>query len=151
MSSQDLQKQRQGYLKKKADMIGRSVYLALLGCVFLSFAAIYLLVVWKIYNGALFQVRYQDWVGILTFTTVGMIVLWASCRQEKQIMYLPYVPPVTSDILPAEEVLVRSSQEPTQEQSTVLLRAAGENGDKPEQLLRASLNEVKNDIRGNQL
>ena len=44
--------------------------------------------------------------------------------QEKATLL--HVPPVRPDTLPAEEVLVRGSQEPTLEQSGVLLRAARE-------------------------
>jgi hypothetical protein len=56
---------------------------------------------------------------------------------------VPYVPPVKFDTLPAEEVLVRGAQEPTQEQSAVLLRAAEESADTPaEQLLRAAESEI---------
>jgi hypothetical protein len=52
---------------------------------------------------------------------------------------IPYVQPVTINTLPAEEVLVRGSEEPIQEQSTSLLRAAGERDEFPvEELLRAS-------------
>src|SRR5258708_6457352 len=57
-----------------------------------------------------------------------------ACREEET---LPYVPPFLPDKLPAEEVLVRGSQEPTHEQSTVLLRAAEYKYVNPEQLLSA--------------
>jgi len=62
-------------------------------------------------------------------------------RQVSTAALLPYIPPIAPNTLPVEEVLVRGSQEPTQEQRTVLLRAAGEKDDKPEQLLRASVGE----------
>jgi hypothetical protein len=37
---------------------------------------------------------------------------------------LPYIPPVTPDTLPPDEILVRGSEEPPVAQSEVLLRAA---------------------------
>ncbi|HLK60928.1 MAG TPA: hypothetical protein VKU00_30470 [Chthonomonadaceae bacterium] len=52
---------------------------------------------------------------------------------------LPYIPPVTSDTLPAAEVLVRGSVEPTQEQSQILLRGTdGSAGIGEQELLRGS-------------
>jgi len=52
---------------------------------------------------------------------------------------LPYVPPVTADTLPAEEVLVRGSEQPTQEQGKVLLRGTdGSGGAGEQELLRSS-------------
>jgi hypothetical protein len=49
---------------------------------------------------------------------------------------IPPVPPVTVDTLPAEEVLVRSSAEPTVRQSEMLLRAATGQEMPTEELLR---------------
>ena len=58
---------------------------------------------------------------------------------HKNIKHIPYVPPVTSDTLPAEEVLVRGSEEPTQEQSKVLLRGTEcSMGTGEQELLRSS-------------
>jgi hypothetical protein len=61
----------------------------------------------------------------------------ASQRQARQ---LSYVPPVTPKTLPAEEILVRGSEEPPVQQSEVLLRAAkpGQQEMSAEELLRAS-------------
>jgi|SRR5579884_273968 len=57
-------------------------------------------------------------------------------RTAKQ---LPYVPPVTADTLPAEEVLVRGSEQPSQEQGKVLLRGTGGSvGTGEQELLRSS-------------
>jgi hypothetical protein len=64
-------------------------------------------------------------------------------RQEAK--QLPYVPPVTANTLPAEEVLVRGSEEPTQEQGKVLLRGAdGSAGTGEQELLRSSQGQDKN-------
>lgn len=51
---------------------------------------------------------------------------------------IPYVPPVTTDTLPGEEVLLRGSQEPTQKQSQLLLKIP-DNRSRPadQDLLRA--------------
>jgi hypothetical protein len=59
---------------------------------------------------------------------------------ETNIANLPYVPPVTLDNLPADEVLIRASQEPMGRQSEVLVRAAHEQRQATlqEELLRVS-------------
>jgi hypothetical protein len=49
---------------------------------------------------------------------------------------LRYIPPVTADALAAEEVLVRSSEEPAAPQDRVLLRAAQGQETPTEELLR---------------
>jgi hypothetical protein len=48
----------------------------------------------------------------------------------------PYVPPVTASTLPAEEILVRATEEPPVAQSEVLLRAAQGQETPKEELLR---------------
>ncbi len=45
----------------------------------------------------------------------------------------PYVPPVTPDTLPADEILVRGSEEPPVAQSEVLLRAAHRGKETPKE------------------
>ena len=75
--------------------------------------------------------------------TGGLAWLFGSIarRQAKKATTIPYVPPVTAnaDNLPAEEVLVRGSEEPLAPQREVLLRATiAEQGTPPEQLLRSS-------------
>ena len=64
---------------------------------------------------------------------------WMTAKEGKQALKVPYVPPVTADTLPAEEILVRGSQEPTQEQSRVLLRGTySRTGTGEQELLRGS-------------
>lgn len=59
-------------------------------------------------------------------------------QTSKELKDISYTPPVDTNTLPAKEILVRGSQEPIQEQSTVLLRAAEESAEVPaEELLRA--------------
>ena len=76
---------------------------------------------------------------LIVVVIAALIGVCGFCSTKDVVKSIPYVPPVTPNTLPAEEVLVRGSQEPTQEQSTVLLRAAGENTDRPEEMLRASV------------
>jgi hypothetical protein len=49
---------------------------------------------------------------------------------------VPYAPPVNPDTMPAEEVLVRGSDEPPVAQSEILMRAADGAETPPEELLR---------------
>jgi hypothetical protein len=59
-------------------------------------------------------------------------------RKARQLIY---VPPVTPDTLPAEEILIRGSQEPPVAQSEVLLRAAKETEAPLEELLHVNQTE----------
>jgi hypothetical protein len=57
--------------------------------------------------------------------------------EGKRLKRIPYVPPVSLNILPAEEILVRASEKPPVTQSEVLLRAAQKGQETPkEELLR---------------
>jgi len=63
-------------------------------------------------------------------------------KAHQEALQLPFVPPVIPDTLPAEEVLVRGSEEPAQEQGKVLLRGTDGSGSTGEQeLLRSSQQE----------
>lgn len=61
---------------------------------------------------------------------------YATVRIRKVVPELAYVPPVTTENLPAEEVLVRGSEEPPVAQREVLLRASTGVDTPKEQLLR---------------
>ncbi len=75
---------------------------------------------------------------ILSFVWVGLpgiylSALFAWCTYScwrgiqdgmNEAKSLPYIPPVTPDTLPPDEILVRGSEEPPVAQSEVLLRAA---------------------------
>jgi hypothetical protein len=64
---------------------------------------------------------------------------WDKLKAAQKAARLTYVPPVTPDALPADEILVRSSEEPPVAQSEVLLRAAQRGQETPkEELLRVS-------------
>jgi hypothetical protein len=73
---------------------------------------------------------YPDRRSILVAFVIGMvsaIPAWWSCRTiiriERELDQLPVIPSVTPDTLPAEEILVRGSEESPVAQSEVLLRA----------------------------
>jgi hypothetical protein len=90
----------------------------------------------------------QESLGTLLLFLVGSgyvgSKLWGlSGEAEAESNAMSYVPPVTPETLPAEEVLVRGSQEPTEVLSRMLLKAAGENAHVPkEQLLRAATEDL---------
>jgi len=76
---------------------------------------------------------------MLLFGWMTWILARAARRAEKRAVQLPYVPPVTADTLPAEEVLVRGSEQPIQEQGKVLLRGTQSSQElAAEKLLRGS-------------
>ena len=82
--------------------------------------------------------------GMIAFCAVGCIVSIVLYRfaqalqiRAAKLARLPYVPPVTPNTLPADEILVRSSSELPTVQSAVLLRAAQGIETPKEELLRA--------------
>jgi hypothetical protein len=66
---------------------------------------------------------------------------WKGVEDGIASAQLPYVPPATPATLPADEILVRSSEEPPVSQSKVLLRAAKQQEIAPEELLRMNQGE----------
>jgi hypothetical protein len=75
--------------------------------------------------------------GMLGVITVRLVT--RGVRRAQAIKQIPYVPPVTPDALPADEILVRGSVEPPIEQSEMLLRGAQKGEETPqEELLRVS-------------
>ena len=78
--------------------------------------------------------------GVVTLVS-GLIAVGGVGLQRRGVITrrMPYVPPVTASTLPAEETLVRASEEPTVAQSEILLRAAHAEQETPQQeLLRGS-------------
>ncbi len=66
-------------------------------------------------------------------------LFWDKVKAAKTSVRILYVPPVTLDTIPAEEILVRGSDETPVAQSEVLLRAAQQGQQTPkEALLRVS-------------
>jgi|SRR5579871_3536068 len=75
---------------------------------------------------------------LLYFGGVCWGCAWLTRMAYQTTKQLPYVPPVTADILPGEEVLLRGAEAPAQEQSKRLLRSAdGRSGQEKQELLRA--------------
>lgn len=76
-----------------------------------------------------------------TLLCAGAICCYMTCRTANEAKSIPYVPPVAEQIaaLPAEEILVRGSEQPAAP-SGELLRAARAGIDtEPTELLRADL------------
>ena len=142
----DRQKQRREYLRKKAGVRGIIVGGQLLEILLFSVTGLcglasFGLLLCSIAIGPQF---YLTTLVSILLTVGGGYISWKlgklTDRAEQEERSLAFVPPVTPDTLPAEEVLVRGAQELTQEQSTVLLRAAEESVASPtEELLRASI------------
>jgi len=63
---------------------------------------------------------------------------YAIVKQGKVLAQTPYVPPFKADSLPAEEVLVRGSEQPPAVLSEVLLRAATDIETPNRELLRVT-------------
>ena len=80
--------------------------------------------------------------GIVVGLCFGVVTLRLTVlvrQAHRTVKQLPYVPPVNPNTLPAEEVLVRGSEEPAQEQGKVLLRGTdGSAGAEKQELLRSS-------------
>lgn len=154
----DRQKQRQEYVSKKTGAVGDGLWAGLTATLSAALTVV-------LFGGGLLSCFFplthtaeetgtHPVVGLIGGIVFLILSVFAGRFTFSSIRYsqerfnsaslLPYVAPVTPDTLSAEEILVRGAQEPTQEQSTVLLRAAGESADKPEQLLRASHPSDKN-------
>src|SRR5262245_15619593 len=123
----DRKKQRREYLRKK--VFG---YASLLVGFSMLSVAIVVLTSWKSY--AVTGIRLAgDVLGPLSMVVGIVVSIVASISYFrdgiKQVKTTSYIPPVTPNTLPAEEVLVRGSQEPEEEQSAVLLRAVKESGE----------------------
>ena len=80
--------------------------------------------------------------GLATFLLLKLFV--ASDKKLKSLEKVVLIPYANTADLPADESLVRASQEPVQEQQSILLRPTMEaDTSPPEQLLRASLKTVE--------
>jgi hypothetical protein len=141
------QKQRQEYLEKKAELSYDIFYASLrLGLViFITMVLGYFAwiaprksdieeTVWDICGRVIIALSA---VGGMTYACPRLFRSVVELKEQRE--EIPFVPPITTDTLPADEVLVRASEEPTQEQSAILLRAAGVSAEVPaDELLRAS-------------
>jgi hypothetical protein len=68
----------------------------------------------------------------------GQVVIWSIRNDVEDARKLPVVAPFTLSTLPADEVLVRGSEAPTEVHSEMLLRAAEGSATPKEELLRVS-------------
>ena len=141
-STMERLRKRQQYLKRKVAAYSKTGI------------ALFLAVPCALLTCILFILAFLNWTGrgadhpanLLAFA-IGTIAIGMVCcyfiliaeRGVQEVTQLSHVPPVTADTLPSEEVLVRGSEEPTQEQSKVLLRGTDGSTDTGEQeLLRSS-------------
>jgi hypothetical protein len=138
----DQQKQRWEYLRKKVGAAirgfgGRVLFFCVLivGVVCGTIGILLCLSPFLLYGAVLVLIA----VGGFKVCTI----LPGYVEQADRDRAIPYIPPVIADLLPAKEVLVRGSQEPSQDQSTMLLRATGDGAEvSSDELLRASIGEV---------
>jgi hypothetical protein len=78
-----------------------------------------------------------SFVAVCVMAFYGLLVYGANRMiKSAQKIQVQYVPPVTADTLPADEILVRGSEEPPIAQNAVLLRAAKGQETPAEELLR---------------
>ena len=117
---QDRKKQRREYLRKKGVAYTKMslTTLLMLSCAYCAFFSFIALLV--------FGYQWQAFVLSASLSVIFAGGCWRSVRAvrlaHRTAKQLPYVPPVISATLPAEEVLLRGSDALTQEQSQVLLR-----------------------------
>jgi hypothetical protein len=141
----DRKKLRREYLKKKANAYGDAAIYAIMftPTFMLAVGCALSLVMWLIWPPEVWENRTTD----LALSIIGALLCGPAswyCRKrmkesEQLAAKVPYVPPVTPDTLPADEILVRGSEEPPVVQSEVLLRAAKAGQETPqEELLRVS-------------
>jgi hypothetical protein len=73
------------------------------------------------------------------FCVLLVYFVWIAVKVSREaIKGVPYVPPIVTGTLPADEILVRGSDQPPVAQSEVLVRAANEQETPKEELLRVS-------------
>src|SRR5579871_2143700 len=131
-STQERIKKRQEYLKKKAGAYANMSIYALITLP-LSLVAGFSLIAVMLYLYDYISGKPSPDYGMSgLFSIIAVIFggfVWLFARFARQAhqeaKQLPYVPPIAADTLPAEEVLVRGSEQPAQEQGKVLLRGTG--------------------------
>jgi hypothetical protein len=120
---------RREYLWKKGRGYGLSILSGILLIPFLVLTALYaVLTITEHPFGCIF----------MAFFAWCTRCCWLGIKDSMKEADLPYVPPVTVNTLPAEEVLVRASVEPPMTQNEVLLRAAQRQETAKEELLRVA-------------
>ena len=136
---QDRVKQRRDYLKKKGWAYARATLAALLAppCALIATA----LLVSSIF--CVSQDRMLAYFLLSSTSVMGAIgasyLIEVVNQATQEVAQLPYVPPVPLHVQHTDAVLLRGSQQSTQEQSSYLLRGAKSDQDTVEQeLLRGS-------------
>ena len=128
-STQERIKKRREYLKRKGGAYAKISWSAFLT----GLLTVMLVVVIRTTGPARIALTVFYWSYLL------VVLIHSAHKTHQAVKKLPYVPPVTADTLPAEEVLVRGSEEPVQKQSKVLLRGTQSGLESAEQeLLRSS-------------
>ena len=137
-------KQRREYLKQKGwayTEAGVTALLSISGAIaaisyFLGTRSGNLPHYWYEYGGVFLV------ISALGFGLLSYLFAFSARRAHQKTKQLLYIPPVIANTLPAEEVLVRGSEEPAQEQSKVLLRGTDSSmGVAEQELLRSSQKE----------
>lgn len=143
-------KLRQEYLKKKAKAYSKSAFFGLVLLPFASCSVLFGVIAVVVLIGlmyALFSGRLVSSVVPLLFVglAIGFVLwivtwmFWVFLRDElEEARIIPYVPPVTVETLPAEEVLVRGAEEPAAIRETLLRATTGTEETKAEELLRSA-------------
>jgi hypothetical protein len=146
----DRKKLRREYLKQKGfayyHLTGKSLFFSLgvLVCIGLLQFAVYVFFV-AIQDGreSSFYAEPEYYVSGLCgiMACVSAVItrsIWRGVQQAKQDLNIPNVPPLTSDTLPAEEVLVRGAEEPLAGKDTLVRPSTASEETTAEQLLRNS-------------
>src|SRR5438105_4604828 len=126
-NTQERNKQRRQYLKEKGAAYTKMSLIALVSAsviaLLLVFAAtLFFYLGSGIDSGRLVFILLFGGVLLPCFGIIAWQLMHMARQAHQDIVRVPYVPPVTANTLPVEEVLVRGSEQPVQEQSKVLLR-----------------------------
>jgi len=81
------------------------------------------------------------------FVVLGALLLGNEAKKDHRATRDRIVPPITPDTLPADEILLRGSEEPPVGQSELLLRAARGQETPKEELLRLATGEETTNVR----
>jgi hypothetical protein len=141
----DRRRLRREYLRKKLRALVGLGAIVYLGLTFVTLAAAFLIYTLQAamvasYSGiyAAITIGLFGFVPTFVFALLGKFC-WQVMKQEKALAdKIQSVPPVTPDLLPADEILVRGSEEPPIAHCEVLLRAAKGVETPKEELLRVS-------------
>src|SRR5260221_1373656 len=160
MNLLDRKKQRREYLAKKVGGFGKGYSVALASIIMAATTGLIVYVsLWCFHISGSGYISIKERIlyvmggigALIAAFFMGCLTLKSGHFARSQVStttLLPYIPPVTPNTLPAEEVLIRGSQEPNREQNIVLLRAAEESSESPaNELLRAIVRESSTDTR----